>query len=1140
MMGFLQVMRIIEACIISGVFLLSPSLLFDPQQDFGGQATFLPTHQFFLTGRALYLVVYDLQNPNFARNEYWIRQILHTSRSGPVPPVILVGTRADRLASLEQASQISEAVTTQLRCICKSMVASVVVSGKDGDLSPLEDAILRATSQKQSVLCPMVPTGYILLDELIQEKKKSLPYVNWTVFSQWASEPSVDLGSEHLKEVTSFLHSVGSIVHYDSNSSQLGDYVVLQPKFLADLMSTTVTFKTNIGSGFLGRETLTQLWQHYNAETHPMLIELLSLFLVLLPICINRKEGFLVPCALPEKPPPEAETFGTATEYQTYKKYDRIYSFPGLPIGLFGRLLVRIMHLPNITNFLFWRDNLQIEVLPEGDARKQLGSVVFDSAAGLTQFLIISVKLPPHAKPYLMSKVLLCVDTTIECFYKGLQVDLHQFVTCTHCPEPSANSPLAHQFPLEEVFSALTNKTTLLCPVEKINVRPHLLAPDLMIPNCNQISEQEIQDLIPIGQGGFGKIYKGIWDGKEVAVKEMLVGSDEETGLEKFNEFQREVELMSMLNSPYIVKLFGISSPSTIGKMPMMVMEFVTMGDLMKVLQKKSVTPEVSTSMPLGDGLNQYPEEDPTYLFKMSWRLRLLLALDIAKGLSYLHSLHPPVIHRDLRSPNIFIKTLDPEAPVRAKVADFGLSITAAGGVKGNLNTWQWLAPEVIDSDTEKYDCQSDIFSLGIVIFEILTRSFPYDEYATRDLYTVTVGGNKEWRIQTVKQAIITDNLRPTIPPTLNCPRLLRPFVESCWRKIPSERPTASHSVTFLQKVLGISEPLVTATAAELLPLPSEIPLLWKKEPSFKVTASVMSDQGGTTSFIGCNDGAVRQLSANGDIVELASGPTKYTKIYCVLCVGAELWVGANGGRISVYDALTLQFKTEITVHGDSHFTTHLIAIYDNSNLTAVWSVSSTEETVVSVNPQEKEVMNKVYLGEKTQIGCLCQHSNFVWVGCFHKIIIMNSNTMQTYRILTRGVPIHKHGCVIISEDTIWFGTHNSIRVYDANFLNCTQTLIGHQGEVTSFCRALGYIWSSDSEGVIFAWNSRSFTPAHKISLPGVFITSLFSFSHLLVYSAMFPTGQVGAYSLPKSPAKPPSTPPQPMRWSTPTKTKKH
>ena len=81
---------------------------------------------------------------------------------------------------------------------------------------------------------------------------------------------------------------------------------------------------------------------------------------------------------------------------------------------------------------------------------------------------------------------------------------------------------------------------------------------------------------------------------------------------------------------------------------------------------------------------------------QMDYTLQMKMCLDIAAGMRFLVSVQPPIIHRDLRSPNIFVNRVTSELnDVCLKVADFGLSRKVAGPVSGLLRTWQWLAPEV-------------------------------------------------------------------------------------------------------------------------------------------------------------------------------------------------------------------------------------------------------------------------------------------------------------------------------------------------------------------------------------------------------------------------------------------------------------
>jgi len=109
------------------------------------------------------------------------------------------------------------------------------------------------------------------------------------------------------------------------------------------------------------------------------------------------------------------------------------------------------------------------------------------------------------------------------------------------------------------------------------------------------------------------------------------------------------------------------------------------------------------------------------------------ISLDIACGMRHLHEASPPLVHKDLKSPNILLVSFHPKAPVMAKVADFGLSSrlyvpefqeTAKKRAVGNPT---WLAPEIMRE--EEFTEKSDIYAFGLILWELLTRKHPYEEF---------------------------------------------------------------------------------------------------------------------------------------------------------------------------------------------------------------------------------------------------------------------------------------------------------------------------------------------------------------------------------------------------------------------------
>lgn len=200
-----------------------------------------------------------------------------------------------------------------------------------------------------------------------------------------------------------------------------------------------------------------------------------------------------------------------------------------------------------------------------------------------------------------------------------------------------------------------------------------------------------------IGRGGYGKVYKGIlWDNTMVAIKRAEEGS-----LQGEKEFLTEIEILSRLHHRNLVSLLGYCDEE---KEQMLVYEFVPRGTLRDWLNAKS-----------GESL--------------SFRMRLHVALDSAKGILYLHAeANPPIIHRDIKSSNILL-----DSKLMARVSDFGLSRLAPildenGAGSNYVSTLVRGTPGYLDPEyllTHKLTHKSDVYSLGVVFLEMLTSMKP-------------------------------------------------------------------------------------------------------------------------------------------------------------------------------------------------------------------------------------------------------------------------------------------------------------------------------------------------------------------------------------------------------------------------------
>ncbi|RLN91388.1 hypothetical protein BBJ28_00022136 [Nothophytophthora sp. Chile5] len=278
--------------------------------------------------------------------------------------------------------------------------------------------------------------------------------------------------------------------------------------------------------------------------------------------------------------------------------------------------------------------------------------------------------------------------------------------------------------------------------------------------NFNDLKLQKI-----IGAGAFGEVIKGTYCGTPVVVKRMLRNKITEDNLRMFGD---EIQLMMNLRHPNIVQFIGASwnsysnmcVPFASVSFPFYGRRFLERGDLFAVLRN--------------------PEN------RLTWAKPILrMTIDTSRGMAYLHSMKPPIIHRDLKSMNILVSST-----WGTKVSDFGLSreksVDETMSVTG---TPLWLPPEMIRG--ERYTEKADVYSFGIVLAELDTRKIPYHDIKAKGARNRKVSGS------TLMHMVAYENLRPSL--SKNCMDSVRELYTRCTSDDQSVRPTFEEIVQFLE-----------------------------------------------------------------------------------------------------------------------------------------------------------------------------------------------------------------------------------------------------------------------------------------------------------------------------------------------------
>jgi serine/threonine protein kinase len=336
------------------------------------------------------------------------------------------------------------------------------------------------------------------------------------------------------------------------------------------------------------------------------------------------------------------------------------------------------------------------------------------------------------------------------------------------------------------------------------------------LPSANLPEASGLTHGTQLGIGAGGAVSAALWQGRRVAVKHFA------SGLPVANLW-REMSIALSIKHPNVVNTLARLTTTP----PGLVMELLPLRDLCRgfrapdahlrqteaELEARRAALDQERTRMMGN-LDQLGHLLPTFqeLYaeldraqsvltdlllhsdqQLSLDLRLSFMLDIAKGLSALHGSVPPIIHNDLRSPNVFVVSLDPAAPVHAKLGDFGLAQRFYGSCRLRLQTWQWLAPEVLRG--EDFGLSADVFSFGMVCWELLHGpglAVPYAEFT-------------QLQPHQIRRAIIEQALRPSISASANhqfsssskfLP--LTSLIALCWRTDPLQRPSAAELVTAL------------------------------------------------------------------------------------------------------------------------------------------------------------------------------------------------------------------------------------------------------------------------------------------------------------------------------------------------------
>jgi small GTP-binding protein len=1129
--------------------------------DFAGQEIYYTTHQFFLSARALYLVVWNIQeDEELSKIEFWLQSVKSRVSSAPI---IIVGTHLD----LVPKDMNVKAFLARLQSKYKkrfpnikfvTAVSTLTGKGISGLRAEIEQIVGR-----QPHMGEQLPQSYRLLEELVEgeRKKRVPPTISWNEFAQLAASCNIREEAS-LKRATRFLHETGTLIYFEEEET-LNKMVILDPQYLTKFMSSIITTKhTFAKDGILHHIHLKQIWKppSYPEYLHRHFLALLEKFEIsfnLTAAKLRRKRArdaaktsptgslnakdttmkdtkdpeanrdwfengkSLIPALLPEKRPPEMDLLWP--RFVDGPQYGRRYTFSFIPQGFFSRLMVRLLHFCE-TN-VYWRNGMLIQ------SADQKETLLVEISPG-TKVLDVAVRAASEVALY--RDVVATIETLIRLF----KINVTVTVPCIHCLAEKSFNP--YYFPLDVCEEAAIKGSFVYCQ----NVRPiriQNLVPDLSMMSFEgkkiEFSEIELQD--KIGEGGAAIVFKGKWHGP-VAVKKLKVNKDEilggavddDTISKAFAEFRREVWIMSSLSHPCIVQLKGlVMDPLCI------VTEYLPGGNLYDFIHDRKFESNddkeqrtfadtdsdksKSAASPRSDAQISTKENSENMPFKneLSWPLRIKIALDVASGLEFLHSSCPPIIHRDLKSPNILLVHKRPEerenAPIVAKVTDFGLSGLAPTLAGRDVDNPVWLAPEVLKE--EEYTEKADIYSYGVILWELLTRKQYFGEYKF---------------LSEIEEKIIAGQ-RPEIPDTKECQMVPEyiDLVRECWDGDPTKRPTFE---TICRRLKNIRDkyfpnvvlpppPTVDRSKENIAEIIEHGGTIVSSTPQLRTETSENTLEAHISSqFLGRLDSAT----------QLESGVLAFAKVESLTSASdhsnssgpnIEIWVGTVDGTIGVWNSKGV-FQRKFKAHSSR---IHALLAHEKY----VWSCSADGKIIVwPLHPKEKvytflldeqeealcltEFMNsyivagttlgklRIYKSralklkkeiklpkEFTQVSALCEvparepkEPSTLWVGTDRYIARLSGNKFKLVDIWE--AHLSSVNCILpVGQNQVWScGTDCVIKAWDSESRSCLRVLDGHTDPVLQMISLPPNVWSCSADKSILVWDQNEYELVNELT----------------------------------------------------------
>ena len=433
---------------------------------------------------------------------------------------------------------------------------------------------------------------------------------------------------------------------------------------------------------------------------------------------------------------------------------------------------------------------------------------------------------------------------------------VQQRVPCYECLKLGRSKPF--EFKIDEYMSIISsNRLKIECGYDTKNpsnnhivsladIMPDLLLRDLdkgFLLKPEEIMYQEDKDSL-LGEGGYGKVYRGKCRGKNVAIKKYITKNED-----AFNELRGEAKVLQKSHHPCLVCLVGVS----VHPLMALVLEEAPMGALERHLIKKP------TPIPR------------IVMFRM--------AAEVAAALRFLHQ--HGIIFRDLKAANVLLWSLEEDSLCHCKVTDFGIATHLAPfGALGVQGTKGFIAPEVLFLGKKKavYNHKADIFSFSMLLYQMIARRHPFHNIQPVKIDPKVVSGERPSVID--------------VPLAETGYIYLTRLMEECWEDKPDKRPDTDDVITKLSNMTMVMIMGVT-------PVRSRFSLRRGCAITPHDYAKANANHAQSSELWICCDGsegAELNIFNTNRMVKLSKNFIKENQVQCMCVCGDHVWVCSRSG----------------------------------------------------------------------------------------------------------------------------------------------------------------------------------------------------------------------------------------------------